>query len=346
MRVHERNAELRAFGAGIFVWENGLRVLQAIGAYDDVVRGSHDARIYEDRHENRVTAQTHFSIERGSRLLTMTRQHLYRAILTVARSLDIEIHTSSAVAGATPDGVLMLDSGQRLPADLVVGADGVRSRVRDSLGLPVERDTREHGIVRVLVPRCLDELGPDTWDYVIDFWNLDYRSLRILYVPCNEQELYLALMAPADDREASAMPLNSALWIEGFPQLAPVLEKVPERGRYDVYETGKLDQWSMGRVAIVGDAAHAMVPSLGQGAGVAMMNALSLAVALEGTETIEEALATWEREERPMTEHTQDQSDRAARERLVTRASIWNDMSLRTAWHIPTGTEHLPHPLI
>ena len=43
VRVHEKEAELRAFGAGIFVWENGLRVLHAIGAYDDVVRGAHQA---------------------------------------------------------------------------------------------------------------------------------------------------------------------------------------------------------------------------------------------------------------------------------------------------------------
>ena len=43
VRVHEKEAALRAFGAGIFVWENGLRVLHAIGAYDDVVRGAHSA---------------------------------------------------------------------------------------------------------------------------------------------------------------------------------------------------------------------------------------------------------------------------------------------------------------
>src|ERR1035438_9188608 len=40
VRVHEKDAALRAFGAGIFIWENGLRVLQAIGAAEDVVRGA------------------------------------------------------------------------------------------------------------------------------------------------------------------------------------------------------------------------------------------------------------------------------------------------------------------
>lgn len=43
VHVHEMSRELRAFGAGIFIWENGLRVLAAVGAYDDVMRGSHAA---------------------------------------------------------------------------------------------------------------------------------------------------------------------------------------------------------------------------------------------------------------------------------------------------------------
>ena len=49
VRVHEKGEALRAFGAGIFIWENGLRVLKAIGAYDDVIAGSHEAKIYEVR---------------------------------------------------------------------------------------------------------------------------------------------------------------------------------------------------------------------------------------------------------------------------------------------------------
>ena len=51
VRVHEKEAALRAFGAGIFVWENGLRVLHAIGAYDDVVRGAPQPSAYESRRD-------------------------------------------------------------------------------------------------------------------------------------------------------------------------------------------------------------------------------------------------------------------------------------------------------
>ena len=162
------------------------------------------------------------------------------------------------------------------------------------LGLQKERNTGTLGLVRVLAPRCLDELGPGRWDRVIDFWNLPHRSLRILYVPCNPDDLYLAMMAPVEDREATAVPVRADIWVPAFPQLEPAIRRLSAEGRYDAYETGKLTRWSSGRVAIVGDSAHAMVPSLGQGAGLAMANALGLAVALDAESDIPDALALWE----------------------------------------------------
>ena len=342
VRVHERSAALRAFGAGIFIWENGLRVLKAIGAYDEAVAGSHDGAVYEVRDRDRAVAETPFNIAMGSRMLTMTRQTLYAAILSQAERRGIEILTRSEVVGAEPGGVLLTADGARHAADLVVGADGVHSRVRDSLGLQKERNTGTLGLVRVLAPRCLDELGPGRWDRVIDFWNLPHRSLRILYVPCNPDDLYLAMMAPVEDREATAVPVRADIWVPAFPQLEPAIRRLSAEGRYDAYETGKLTRWSSGRVAIVGDSAHAMVPSLGQGAGLAMANALGLAVALDAESDIPDALALWEERERPRTEHTQDMSARIARDRLDTAGRIWSEETIRTARSVPTGTGHLP----
>jgi 2-methyl-3-hydroxypyridine 5-carboxylic acid dioxygenase len=342
VRVHEASRELRAFGAGIFIWENGLRVLRAIGAYNEVMAGAHEACVYETRHDNHIIAESTFNLGMGTRMLTMTRQHLYGAILRVAHQEGVDILTNSEVTGALQSGVLLTTDGRQFQADLVIGADGVKSRVRDSIGLLKERNVYGDGIIRVLVPRMKEQLGAGTWDHVIDFWNLEQRSLRILYVPCNTRELYLAMMAPVNDPEASAIPVRQDIWIESFPQLQPVLRNVKVGGRYDAYETGKLIRWSSGRVAIIGDAAHAMTPTLGQGAGAAMMNALSLAVTVAATRDIEQALQSWEDRERPLTESTQDTSAQIARERAMSRGEGWNDSTLRAARHVPTGTENLP----
>ena len=81
VRVHEKEATLRAFGAGIFVWENGLRVLHAIGAYDDVVRGAPQPSAYESRRDGVSVTLEKVNGGNPFRLLTMTRQHLYGGIL-------------------------------------------------------------------------------------------------------------------------------------------------------------------------------------------------------------------------------------------------------------------------
>jgi 2-methyl-3-hydroxypyridine 5-carboxylic acid dioxygenase len=340
--VHESSPVLRAFGAGIFIWENGLRVLKAVGAYDCVIAKAHEGLSYETRNQDRLVSEFRFTPDQGSRMMTMTRQHLYSCIIAAAEREGVVIKPDSEVIGATPKGVLLTADGEKHAADLVIGADGVRSKVRDSLGLLRERNSHAEGIIRVLAPRMKKELGEGNWDHVIDFWNLPSSPLRILYVPCNSDDLYLAMMAPVTDKRASGIPLAHDLWVEAFPQLEPVIRNVNVGGRYDAYETSKLIRWSSGRAAIIGDAAHAMAPTLGQGAGAAIMNALSLAVAVEESDDLEKALKDWETRERPITEYTQDTSAQLARERKASFGHIWDDVALRTARHIPTGTEHLP----
>jgi len=105
-----------------------------------------------------------------------------------------------------------------------------------------------------------------------------------------------------------------------------------------VYETTRLDRWSQGRVAIVGDSAHAMPPTLAQGAGCAMMNALGLAVALDEHDTVEQALLHWEDRERPLTDHTQRRAAELADTRLLSSGMAWDDEGLLAAQHIPTGS--------
>lgn len=336
VRVHESAAELRDFGAGIFIWENGLRVLQALGAYDDVVNGAHEAPGYEGRsqRDEQISLES-FGPHRGTRMLTMTRQHLYSAILAVAQREGVEFMTRSDVVSAHPSGALATADGRVWKADLVIGADGVRSNVRESLGIQARRTKFDFGVIRLLVPRGERDLQSTDPDNVINFWSPD---LRILYVPCNRDELYLALGARHTDKLGTAIPVHKETWARAFPFLEHIIGRIGTQGRYDTYETTRLESWSVGRVVLVGDSAHAMPPTLGQGAGCAMMNALSLAVIVGPSDDVDAALRLWEQQERPLTEHTQDVSSRYAATRAGSQGSKWDENALRTAHHIPTGT--------
>ena len=90
--------------------------------------------------------------------------------------------------------------------------------------------------------------------------------------------------------------------------MVPVADRAIPRhpdGRWLNFWDVNCHRWSAGRVALLGDSAHAMSPNLGQGACVALANAVSLAEALQSADDIPNALTRWERRQRPMTEKAQ-----------------------------------------
>ena len=144
----------------------------------------------------------------------MTRQHLHDALANKARAEGVEILVNSEVVAADPLGRITLASGEVREADLAVGADGVASKVRDSIGFERDRWISTDGLIRLIVPRKKQELGHGEWDNVIDMWNFWPRVQRILYSPCSENDLYLGFMAPAVDPDGSRVPIKLDYWIE------------------------------------------------------------------------------------------------------------------------------------
>src|SRR5438128_2574611 len=137
VRVHERADRLRTTGAGMYIYENGLRVLEALGAYDEAVKGAPFAHTREVRDDKNRTVSMHRW--GGSRVYSIVRQTVINALAASARRAGAEIALNSTVAGASADGELMLADGRKLKADLIVGADGTNSKVRDALGILAKR---------------------------------------------------------------------------------------------------------------------------------------------------------------------------------------------------------------
>jgi 2-polyprenyl-6-methoxyphenol hydroxylase-like FAD-dependent oxidoreductase len=181
----------------------------------------------------------------------------------------------------------------------------------------------------------------------VEYWS---GSRRVLYTPCSETEVYIALTMLDSDEAAKEIPVNREAWKRWFPHLAPLIDRIRAAGRYDQFEYIKLKRWSAGKVAVIGDAAHAIPPNIGQGGGCAMMNALSLAVYLDREHDTAAALSTWEDNERAITEHTQRISLmlgwpttwppvlRAKALALAGRSKWLVRQRTKTALHAPTGT--------
>jgi 2-polyprenyl-6-methoxyphenol hydroxylase-like FAD-dependent oxidoreductase len=301
VRVHERAPEVRAFGAGIWIWENGIRILGAVGAADEAFAGctqTPDWRTWDS--EGRRIVSIAFSTE--SRVFCTPREQLLQAIHGAAKRAGVEIVTGSETIGATAAGELILADGSRNKADLVVGADGINSQVRDSLGLLKSRHQHVDGAMRMLVPHTEAEYDPQESIRVQEWWS---GNRRLLYTPCNRDVFYICMTMLASDEDATAIPIRKEGWHRAFPNLRSIIDRLPDDVRYDRFQTTKLKAWSAGRVAILGDAAHSMSPGLGQGCGTSIVNAMALANMLDEADRIEDVLPRWETRQRPLAEHTQ-----------------------------------------
>src|SRR5215467_2625715 len=345
VRVHERGQRLRTTGAGIYIYENGLRVLAAVGAYEEAVKGApfaHTREVRDDR--NRVISVHRWE---GSRVFSIVRQTVINALAAAAERAGAEIVTGSVATAASADGELVLADGRKLKADLIVGADGSNSAVREAVGLLWKRKFLVDGATRLLIAKTEHERVAADAGATVEYWS---GTRRVLYTPCSENDIYVALTMLDRDEIAKATPVRKDAWERWFPHLEPLIDRFGEQGRYDRFDLIKLRRWSAGRVALVGDAAHAQPPNIGQGGGCAMMNALSLAVHLERHAEVPAALAAWEKNERPITEHTQRMSYLLGLPTtwpplLRTFALGWAGRSkwlvrqrTKTALHWPTGT--------
>ncbi|MGV9796434.1 FAD-dependent monooxygenase [Mycobacterium sp. NPDC003449] len=298
VRIHEKGRELREIGAGIYLWENALRALEVIGAYDEVAAAGERISSPELRdHRHRLLQREWL---RDGRLYTIPRRTLHTALVNAARQVGVEIETNSSVAGAAPQGVLELADGTSLSADLVIGADGVHSRVREALGLTHRMVNLRDGCGRHLIARTAE----DPVNVVMEEWN---GGRRIGVVPSSAEWTYIFLCGPEfDTASTEQQPFNRDTWVRSFPHFRSQLERIPDmpEGRwaafYDITTTG----WYRGRAAIIGDAAHAMSPNLGQAACMAMVNGVALAQALDRYD-LDTALQVWEHAERPVTRRVQ-----------------------------------------
>ena len=297
-----RPIESAILGAGIYIWENGLRVLKTLGSLDSTIEGCIPAWRSQKRDKlNRPFTQAFFSSE--NRLYVPLREALLKTLHATAVDAGAEVVFGSRPIGAEPQGRLIFEDGSSVSADLVIGADGINSAVRDSLNLLASRKAADQFGYRTMIERRSEELSmPDRRGHY-EYWN---ASSRILYAPCTADRAYVQLTSVRGDVGGNTMPPDRDYWRTRFPHLAWLIERLPEDGRGDWFELVKLEHWSKGRVAIIGDAAIAQPPFLGQGGGCSMMAALSLAEITTNGGDIESALRLWERQERPILETTQN----------------------------------------
>ena len=279
VEVLERAAQPAEVGAAVAIWPNGQQALSDLGV--DGPPGFPVRTLGLRSRRDRLLMEVPVGELRaryGYDLLMMHRAELQSALLRDLGSAAVQF--SSEVVGFDQDETMVtvhLASGERRTCDLLVGADGLRSEVRRAL---------------------LDEGGPrysgaTCWRGVTPFPGLEAGALNWIGVggecgifPLSDGRVYWLGVVNRPERGADGpggRKADVAGAFAGWPSpMGAVIEATDEKDilRNDLYDRKPIRAWSRGRVTMVGDAAHPMLPNAAQGACSALQDAAVLGQAL------------------------------------------------------------------
>ena len=333
--VYEQTPALGEIGAGVFVTPNSVRHLQRIGLGAAVERvgarvgpGSHYFR-----HDGAPIAPVQVTDSFGWNATFGMHRADFVELLAKALPAGI-VHTGHRCSGFAQDGEsarVFFANGASAEADVVIGADGIHSELRPHV-FPPSRPVF-HGSVayRGLVAHARIPHWP------IDRWLMWLgQGKHFLAFPVRAGELinYVGFV-PADQemKESWSAPGDPNVLRAEFsgwdPRIEGLLRHVEKTFRWALYDREPLPTWSKGRLSLLGDAAHAMLPHLGQGVNQAIEDGMALATILSRADrkTAPTALLAYEKLRRERVAQVQ----RGARENGMRYDSAYSDLGVRDA---------------
>ncbi|MGQ5636078.1 MULTISPECIES: FAD-dependent monooxygenase [unclassified Streptomyces] len=302
VRVLERAGTLADAGAGISLHANGLRALDALGVGAAVRAAARPQYTGGTRTPGGrwLAAMDGAALERalGTPIVGIRRAELHRLLRAALPPECLHVGVTVPGVDRSATGRVRVPAGDEvLEADLVVAADGVGSRLRGLL-FPGHPGPAYSGstVLRAVTDRPL-ELRTDfelTWGEGAEFGHIAFADGRA--------EWHAVLTAPPGVRHADPLGMlrrRFGGWHDPIPALLDATR--PEAVlHHDIHELATpLRSFVAGRVVLLGDAAHAMTPNLGQGACQALEDAATLAAALAAETSVGSALARYDAERRP-----------------------------------------------
>jgi len=316
VHVYEQASGFTRIGAGIQMMPNSMKVLRRIGIEERVRATSFEPYSHLNRQWDTGEVMRELPMPEslfGAPYLCMHRGDLHEALLSVLPGGIV--HCDRKLVGLDERGsrvTLTFEGGHRAEADLVIGADGVHSIVRDIIIGPDAPIHKGRIAYRAIFPSALMG-GKDVGASRTKWWGVD-RHIVIYYTRRDRSEIYFVTSVPEPaewlTRESwsatgDVHELRKAY--EGFhPDVRAVLAACPDCHKWAILEREPLPKWSEGRVVLLGDACHPMTPYMAQGAATAMEDAAVLARCLADAEgEVRSALSKYEAHRKPRTSRIQ-----------------------------------------
>ena len=331
VRVYEQAAAFSRIGAGIHLSANVMVVMRRLGIEAALsARGLHPDAFVSRRWD---TGETLFELpldaaaeaRYGAEYINVHRgdlHHILESALTPGTVVFGKRLREVSVAGAVRLG---FDDGDRAEADLVIGADGVNSRLRDHLVGAEPPRFSGHVAHRAIFPASLLD-GLDI-RACTKWWGPD-RHILVYYMTQAREEVYAVTSVPATDWDFrnAVLPCDPAEFAACFagwhPELRRVVDAAPEVTKWPVFDREPIAAWSRGPVVLLGDACHPLLPYMASGAAMAIEDGAVLGRCIATLPGAAEAFAAYQATRMP----------RIAKVRRISLANTWLRNPVDPSW--------------
>jgi FAD-dependent urate hydroxylase len=309
VEIYDKASELRPAGAGISLWSNGVKVLNHLGLGNAIARigGQMDRMEYRSQTDELLSAIDLDPLVQtvGQRPYPVSRSELQQLLLEAFGSEDVRLKSKCVAVEETDSSVTAIfEDGERIKGDILVAADGIHSILREYVSekrvIPRYADyVNWNG----LVPASPELADGHTWVLYVG------EGKRASMMPIGGDRFYYFFGAPLPkgtnvepSQRRKELAAIFARWPEKVTRLIDRLDPL-QTNRLEIHDLDPLPHLVRGRVALLGDAAHASTPTLGQGGCQAMEDAEILCRYLITTNIgVEYALKRYEAERKERTE--------------------------------------------
>jgi salicylate hydroxylase len=287
--VFEQASELREVGAGLWISMNGVRVLRDLALTEQVEQNCiaaerRDIRLWSNGQSWPLYNRSSDAV--GDQPYLLLRAHLLKILVEGVRSVKASaIHLNAHVVEFSQDdeGVsAKLADGTQIQGRALIGADGAHSKVR--LGLIGNLESQYTNTIawRGLVP--VDRLAPHQREHVVSTWI--GPTAHVTAYPVRWQNTELMTFSGQVDRadwlleswsEKGSVDECLGDFKGWHSDIIELIGNADSLNKWGLFVRPSLDTWSKGRVTLLGDACHSMLPYLGQGVNMALEDALVLA---------------------------------------------------------------------
>ena len=289
-RILERRTAFSEAGAGIQIGPNGVRALRALGVDQELkpkVGKPAEIVIYDGKRGRPLTVLplgSDIEARLGAPYWTAHRADLHAALLQRAQRHDLIAISLGFAAGrleAIPDGIRVLPTeGAALTGAALIGADGLWSKVRGYVADHSALRFAGRRAYRAVIPA---HAAPNALQgNATGLWLA--RGAHVVHYPvrCGAEIALVVIVSgnsgPAHEWGQDTEPAVVQAAVEGLmPAVMPLIASCPSWKSWALYDLPPLARWSNGRVALLGDAAHPVLPFLAQGGVLALEDALTLA---------------------------------------------------------------------